>query len=177
VLFFCISAPRGQLELIMKPAVHPRCAVKFRDVKDGDVACRGEWMAYKGGGVNLTGEPNFRSRRLEWRARFASTMVRRCWRRRKGPWKRWAMPKAPTSRSTKLVNQRHSFVCVSHPQPQQHCVDDNQRRCLCHGANARKDLEAALDDCASTTTNHPAARAAAGGTRHGPRVEVAATAR
>jgi hypothetical protein len=43
-------------------------------------------------------------------------------------------------------------------------VDDNQKRCLSHGANVRKDLEVALDNYCSATTSHPAARAAAGGT-------------
>jgi hypothetical protein len=52
---------------LSQECLHPRCAVKFRDVKDGDVACLGDWVGAKGGGLNLIGEPNFRTRRLEWK--------------------------------------------------------------------------------------------------------------
>jgi hypothetical protein len=138
--------------------------MKFRDVKDGDVAYLGDWMARKGGALNLIGEPNFCSRRLEWRDAQGAICKydgREVLEEKERALEEMGHAKGPDF--TKLVNQRYSFVCVSPLQPQQYHVDDNQRRCLSHGANVRKDLEVALDNyCA--TTSHPAARAAAGGT-------------
>ena len=140
--------------------LHPRCDVKFRDVKDGDVAYLGEWMSYKGGATNLIGEPNFRSRRLEWRdvqGAICKYDGQEVLEEKERALEQMGHAKGPDF--TLLANQRHSFVCVSPLQPQQYHVDDNQRRCLSHGANVRKDLEVALDNyCA--TTSHPAAQAA-----------------
>jgi hypothetical protein len=43
-------------------------------------------------------------------------------------------------------------------------VDAKGKRCLSHGANVSRTLEAAWENYSSSTTSHPAARAAAGGT-------------
>jgi hypothetical protein len=68
--------------------------------------------------------------------------------------------KGPAFTFTQLVNQRCSYLCVSHLQPQQCYVGKKGKRCVASGANVSKILEDAPENHASTTTNHPAARAA-----------------
>jgi hypothetical protein len=146
--------------------LHPKCGVKWGELKDGDAAALGEWMPSKGKALNMVGEPNFRAQKLEWRDVQGAVC------KYNGPELMEEKERvletmghaARTPAFTKLVNQRHSFICVSHLQPQQYYVNKKNKRCLCHGANVRRDLEAALEHYSSTTTSHPAARAAAGGT-------------
>jgi hypothetical protein len=122
-------------------------------------------MAGKGEVVDSMGQLNFRVRKLEWRDEQGAICLydgSEVLEEKERLLEEMGHAKDPAF--YQLVNQRYSYLCVSHLRPHQYYVDRKGKRCVASGANVSKTLEDTPVTCASTATNHPAARATAGGT-------------